>query len=140
MLFSRIRSLFPIIKLAITIRTLIEEVKCQNLRYLNLSLYFNLLCHFQVHHALYHLPVVIASPLYSHHSVCMLFHTHHIPSKVVNKIAPFVQFPSPFSLFPLHLFSTTPLSYQHTLLFPSTFFTLCLLTTQIKMLPPSHKL
>ena len=119
-------------------------VKCQNLRYLNLSLYFNLLCHFQIHHALYHLPVVIASPLHSHHSVQLLFHTHHFHSN----------FPVPFLLFP------TPLVYSYTtlistpfifpllhfanavvkLLFPSMFFTLCPLTTQIKSLPPSHKL
>ena len=40
-------------------------------------------------------------------------------------------------LLPCHFLISTPFNHFH---FPSTFFTLCLLTTQIKSLPPSHKL
>ena len=68
----------------------------------------------------------------SYRSVCMLIHTHHIPSKIVNKTAPFVQFLSPLPLFPFHLFSTTPLSYQHTL--QSFSFSLDV----FRSLPPNH--
>ena len=50
-------------------------VKCQNLSYLNLSFYFNHLCHFKSIRALYHLTVVIVSPLHFHHSVQMLSHS-----------------------------------------------------------------
>ena len=40
-------------------------------------------------------------------------------------------------LLPHHILISTPFSHFH---FPSTFSTVCLLTTQIKTLPPSHKL
>ena len=72
---------------------------------------------------------IIKRLLLPRHSIpitqCACYSTHHIPSKIVNKIAPFVQFLSPSSLFPFHLFSTTPLSYQHTLRFPTTAFCKC---------------
>ena len=57
---------------------------------------------FKSTHALSHLPVVCASPLHSHHSLQLLFHSHF-------------NFPLPFLLLPLHLFTPMPPSYQHTL-------------------------
>ena len=97
-------------------------VKCQNLCHLNLpfvsfnlSFYFNPLCHFQIHYALYHQLVVIASPLHSHHSVQLLFPSHPLSTLTCQHSPRFVQLPLPFSLFPTHLFTPTPLSYQHTL-------------------------
>ena len=77
-----------------------------------------------------------------------LFNLHTpLSLQIVNKIAPFVQFPFAILLFPNHLLSAHPsstlphnFSHKHKIVFPSTFFSLCLLTTQIKSLPPSHKM
>ena len=123
-------------------------VKCQNLRYLNLSLYFNLLCHFQIH----------SCSLSSTSCYCLATTFSSLTAAVISLPLQF-----PFAIFVI----PTPLVYSHTtflsahpspyfasqlfpplhfanavvkLLFPSMFFTLCLLTTQIRSLPPSHKL
>ena len=70
-------------------------------------------------YALYYLHVVCVAPLHFNHSMQMLFHSTPLLLQLVNKIdaipRDFVQFPSPFLLFPFHLFTPTPLSYQHTL-------------------------
>ena len=108
---------------------------------------FQSLCHFKSIPALYHLHVVIASPLHSHHSVQLLFHStslsnysHHIHSNLSTKSMRFrsvlCNFPSPFCL--LHTtFISTPFSHFH---FPRCFSLSTPLTTQIKSLPPSHKI
>ena len=122
-------------------------VKCQNLCYLNLSFYFNLLAIFNCY-ALYHLHVVIASPLHSHHSMCMLFHFISFPVNLSTKLSHF----RPFCA--ISYATCLPLSYQHTLrftlphnfshnhklFFPRRFFLSTPLTTQTKTLPQPHKL
>ena len=70
----------------------------------------------------------------------MLFHSTPLSLKIVNKIAPFVQFPSPFCYSQTTCYQHTLRSHSHKIVFPSTFFSLCLLTTQIKSLPLSHKM
>ena len=67
--------------------------------------------------------------------------------QLVNKIAPFGAISFAILLFPTPLLSAHPssilphnFSHNHKIVFPSTFFSLCLLTTQIKSLPPSHKM
>ena len=109
--------------------------------YLNLSFYFNLYAIFKSIYALYHLHVVIASPLHSHHSVQVLFHsfpfpnhTHHFRSNLSTKslhFRPFVQSPSPFcysqtTCYQQTLRSILPhnFSHKHKIVFPSTFFSL----------------
>ena len=114
--------------------------------YLNLSFYFNLLCHFFKCYALYHLHVVIASPLHSHHSVCMLFHSTPLSLQLVNKIVPFRPFCGPFRPFSSVFHSVRPIPsvfFRHfvipkPLVISTPFILLCLTTfpTIIKLFFP----
>ena len=126
-------------------------VKCQNLRYLILSLYFNLLCHFQIHSRSLSSTSCYCLATHSYRSVCMSSHSSpfqltctppfapNVTNKLFTPIPLLSAHPSLYfasQLFPLLHFANAVVK----LLFPSTFFTLCLLTTQIKSLPLSHKL
>ena len=122
--------------------------------YLNLSFYFNLYATFKSTCALYHLTVVIVSPLTPTTQRACYFpfplfrtHAHHFPSKLVKEIAPFRPFctiscaiPRPFVIHHTTCLSAHPSVYFALQLFPSTFFTLCLLcllTTQTKLHVPN---
>ena len=97
-----------------------------------LAFYFNLLAILKSISALYHLHVVIASPLHSHHSVQLLFHStslsnhsHHIHSNLSTKSMRFRtilrNFPLPFCLLHTTFISTPFVPTAIKLFFPRRF-------------------
>ena len=129
-------------------------VKCQNLCRLNLSFYFNHLCHFKLTRAFYHLTVVKVAPLHSHHSVQSFIsvpkHTHplslQLPTKSMRFCTVLCNLPSTFCLLHTTFISThTTFPQLHfanavvKLLFPSTFSPLCHSNHTNYIAAPSHK-
>ena len=128
-------------------------VKCQNLCHLNLPLchlilsfyfklsaIFNPLCSLASHCCL-----CLATPLPSCNAtvISVSKHTPHSHSNLPTKslqIAPFSTSSHFTCLLHTTFLSAHPSFHFALQLFPSTFFTLCLLITQIKTLPPSLKL
>ena len=98
-------------------------VKCQNLRYLNCHFISIKYAIFKSTRALSHLPVVIASPLHSHHSLQLLFHSSPLPLTCT----PLSLQTSPTNcLLPCHFLISTPFNHFH---FPLDVF---------HSLPPNH--
>ena len=125
--------------------------KVPKFMHLNLPFYFNPLMPFSnplvlslirplllPRHSLLSLSVHVISLLSSSTYMHLTF-APNVINKLFTPIPLLSAYPSPYfasQLFPLLHFANAVVK----LLFPSTFFTLCLLTTQIKSLPPSHKL
>ena len=113
-----------------------RTVKCQNLCYLNLSFYFNLLRHFKSI-MLSIIFLLLLPRRYTSIIQCNCYFTHTTFTPTCQHSPCHFCYSQPTCLLPHHILISTPFSHFH---FPSTFFTLCLLITQVKTLPPSHKL
>ena len=115
-----------------------------------LSFYFNHLSHFELLCSLaFHCCYCLATTLPSFSAIVISHTPLSLPTSQQNCpiSVPFCAISYATCLLLHHFLSAHPSLYfaaqqipKHKIVFPSTFFTLCLLTTQIKSLPPSHKL